>query len=145
MIKGQVIFKYIDPRARYIAKDKNEEVNWYEKRPYFEVGDDEWNTKDAWGLLGCIQIEEFEEKHWEDCILTKEPDYNKWIGCLCYFWNEEIYSPLNNNSGKPRIDILSSFGDYKENDGCRFMGRAIGWYKNCLPVKSSEIKFFENN
>ena len=133
MIKGQEIFKYIDPQARYIAKDGNGAVYWFGKnKPYYIDKTKKWCPVGLFGRLGKIEIEEFKDKELKECILEKEPNYEEWIGYLCWFYDEE--------SEQPQISVLKKIVDecshpYLSNGNCQ--------YKHCRPVRPSEIKFFE--
>lgn len=133
MIKGHEIFKCIDPKAKYIAKNFNGDVYWYssEIKPifgYWVIGAD----KD-YGYLGEMQIEEFEGKDWYECILERTRQ-NEYIGFLCYFWDcedSEIYT----------ISILKRI---VEGDEYKYMTVSDEQYRYCRPVKKSEVKFFED-
>lgn len=133
MIKGHEIFKCIDPKAKYIAKNLNGDVYWYssEIKPihgYWVIGAD----KD-YGYLGEMQIEEFEGKDWRECILEKEKNPQDWIGFLCCFWNYE--------GVKPDIGVLREVNKINEYP---YLATGNAIYKHCRPVKKTEVKFFED-
>ena len=129
MIKGQEIFKYIDPRAKYIVKDRSEFVYWCDEDPC--IGKVVWALNVLSGCLGKIQIEEFEGKDWNECILKKEEDPKEWIGFLCWFWCRD---------SSKNISILKSI---TSNQSYPYLSTGNVQYKCCRPVKKSEIKLFE--
>lgn len=133
MIKGQEIFKYIDPRAKYISKDDNGLVRWWSAEPVPSTN--VWGRDGVFysGILGRIDIEEFQGKDSKECILAKETDPKEWIGCLCLFWDgdEEI----------ERLGILESISEDDAPYLYQMKGSSHLW---CQPVKKSEVKFFED-
>lgn len=132
MIKGHEIFKCIDPHAHYLAKDENGKIYWFVHKPYYKESDKEWFRSTIFGCLGKIEIEEFQNKPSGECILEKEQDHREWIGCLCWFYDEE--------NGFTQISVLDEV-----NIECSYPYLSCGncQYKHCRPVKPSEIKFFE--
>lgn len=66
---------------------------------------------------------------WEEYI---EPiDYSKYIGCLCWFWDDL--------EEEKTIGIL----EYISNDNFPYNCIANLSYKHCRPVKPEEIKFYK--
>lgn len=63
--------------------------------------------------------------------ITRPVDESKWIGCLCFFWNEfDMYRVLG------ILDRISSNRYY--------FGHSGNSYKYCRLAKRSEIKFVED-
>lgn len=75
MIKGQDIFNYIDSRANYIFKDSKGIICWSSNEP--KLDEHCWDIihlgiPTASGNLGILDIEEFKDKKWQECVIKKE-------------------------------------------------------------------------
>lgn len=86
-------------------------------------------TKSKGGINTMLKIKFGSKK-----IVSRPVDKSKWIGCLCWFWDndkEEKYIGILKNIDPERST------PYIKNNG-------FGW-TNCRPVKRNEIKFVEDN
>lgn len=135
MVTAKEIQKVIDPRARWIAKDKDGTVRWYMLEPYIEGLFWNHNTGLA-GTLGVIEVEEFKDAEWTECCLELEPDYSKWCGCLCYFWDDDV------GEKTPAIGILEATNLKEKHCMFKLQNGAI-WY-HCRPVRRDEVEFVED-
>lgn len=71
---------------------------------------------------------------WGSHVSMMRPvDKQKWIGCLCWFWDD--------NPDHYVIDFLQTIN---ENNICGAYESSCAWYRNCRPLKRSEIKFVED-
>ena len=81
------------------------------------------HTKMAYGL---------KIKWWNKASVDRPVDKSKWIGCLCWMWND--------NEKSARLRILESIGEDKN-----FPFEADDeFFKHCRPATKDGIKFVED-
>lgn len=132
-IAAKEIQKAIDPKARWIAKDENGTVSWFDDKP--RICGKEWGIIGFNGLLGKIEVSEFEGKDWTECCLELDPDYSKWCGCLCYFWDDEGDNFI--------IGILEGvYENQRDNGSFKYQNGRL--FRHCRPVRRDEVEFVED-
>lgn len=64
--------------------------------------------------------------------ITRPVDESKWIGCLCWFWDD---------NEQPRIAVMKRIG---ADTAYKYITTDGACYLNCRPVRRDEIKFVED-
>lgn len=137
MITVKELQRALDPRARWLVMNSYGSVLWFTKRPMTCART--WVVPTSSGecingMLGKIDIKEFQGEDWTDCIIELEPDSTKLIGCLCWFWDAYVEDKI--------LDVLVAVNDH---DYCRFKTKYDGkWYANCEHVYRDDITFWED-
>lgn len=139
MISVKELQKCIDSRAKWIARNKDGTVKWFAFKPYSEGYTWECNMG-LIGTLGVIDVEEFKDISWDKCYIELEPelDYGKWIGCLCWFWNDEVEKEDNKEMG-----TLLYIKNEDEIDADYMFVYDNGDARHCRPVRRDEVTFAE--
>ena len=91
-------------------------------------------NKDGYELLKIP--ENYITINWGNLEYVERPkNYSKWIGKLCYFWEDY-------DKNRKALGILKE--TYKGVDGKdRFVTHLCATWKHCEPVKEGEIEFFK--
>lgn len=66
---------------------------------------------------------------WEEYI-----NRNEWVGCLCWFWEED--------KNAISLGVLTSYTANSEKPFTKTYNSKVLGYKHCEPVKPEEIKFY---
>lgn len=134
-IRAIHIFMTVDSKAKYIFKNKDGVIGWSDSKPIKTENEFICGLNSTYGFLGHINISEFEDKDWVDCIIEKETPKKEWIGCLCWFYNDDPMSFYHKELG-----ILTKI----ENSDVPYVSNTGSKYKCVKPVKKSEFKFLED-
>lgn len=98
-----------------------------------------WLPNDMVGLVdnrGLMSSTELFAIEWRDKTeITRPVDESKWIGCLCWFWDDkEELAVLG--------ELASIYGPgylYNKKSNATTLG-----YEHCRPVRRDEVKFVED-
>lgn len=148
MITIKDIQKVIDKRARYITRDYDGTIRWFNDEPVSNRVDKCWvtNTRPGkekiFGSLGKIVVDGFDHWHnWYDCCEELEPDYDDCIGKLCWFWDDDE----EGERGKinQRIGILGGLNDESYAEYHFYDKTSNDSFSHCKPIKPEEVGFYK--
>lgn len=96
---------------------------------------EKWGDRETCLCYGSYwNVTELFKIKWGNKVSIDRPvDKSKYIGCLCWFWDE--------NPDNYVIDFLQTIN---EKSMCGAYESSCAWYRNCRPVKREEVKFVED-
>lgn len=118
----------LDFEPRWVTKDDNGTISIFAERP--ECRFSVWASHPKLQTFGRIKLAEFENKDWQECIyeVPKKVDYTKWIGKLCWFWDEE-FNTKNIVGFLTRVDLESQRP---------FCVNNCDYWEHCEPVRPDD-------
>ncbi len=112
------LFDILPDKIQKIYPDPvNKEIEFYDKNGVF--------------VDSCAHIRV--NWHGKKIAITRPVDESKWIGCLCYFWDED---PKYKQFGILEKIDTECRTPYETSNGLSYI--------NCRPVRRDEVKFVED-
>ena len=138
-LKAQTLLDSMSSDYKYLTKDKDGQITAWKKRPHPVGGC--WLYKPAFteqyiyaSTIGrAIEVAEFSNVDWAECIYERKTNPADWIGSLCKFYTD--------NRGSYIFGVLSAY-----TKGAPYPFQCLHAFQNFARAeiaKPDEFKFFE--
>lgn len=127
------VLEFIDKEWKHITKDMNGRSLVWEKKP--SAGDTVWSTptpRIMWSIdITSLFNIDWGDRPWQECLVSRKPDYTQYIGKYGLFWNDEDRSVL-----KRFLPLM----EYREDKDRPFVSIQGYDFKNFSPIPDETKK-----